>query len=152
MRSGRQIFFSSLTPEKLSTAKSKRRISQLLQPAGDPPSGSQLDFTRFALLWHLGGCLALAGGQDLAQNSTDSEPLSLGLDSHFPLYQEAASPTPPRAASHPSTFPALVCFCLSLFPRVCHKLGGVAHLALTHTNRHQGCERTPHTGSTAAFA
>lgn len=152
MRSGRQIFFSSLTAEKLSTAKSKSRISQLLQPAGDPPSRSQLDFTCFAPHWCLGGCLALAGGQDLAQNSTDSEALSLGLDSHFPLHQEAASPAPPRAASPPSKFPAFMRLRLSLFPRACHKISGVAPLALKHTDQHQGCERAPHMGSTAPFA
>lgn len=78
-RSGRWIFFSSHTLEKPSIAKSKRRLSQLLQTANDSPGGSWLDLRPLALLW----CLAQQAGQDLAWNSADSEGFSFGLEPPF---------------------------------------------------------------------
>lgn len=77
VRSGRWIFFSSHTLEKPSTAKSKRRLSQLLQTANDSAGGSCLDFLLCSGSW------VLPGPADRAGSGLESEGLSFGLYPSF---------------------------------------------------------------------
>lgn len=118
-------------PEKPSTAKSKKRMSQLLQLGSDPCRVSRLDFTHLVLRWCPGGCLALVGGQDLAQNSTDSEALSLGLDSPFPPAQGSV---PSQGSISPQQTPSTTTAQKQLF----YKSGAMASLAIVPALSHSG--------------
>lgn len=84
---------------------------------------SRLDFTHLVLRWCLGDCLALVGGQDLAQNSTDSEALFLGLDSPFPPAQGSV---PSQGSISPQQTPSTTTARKQLF----YKSGVMASLAV----------------------
>lgn len=82
VRSGRWIFFSSHALEKPSTAKSKRRLSQLLQTANDSPGGSWLDFRPLALRWCLAAAWPRRQGKIWPRTALTQE--DFPLDSPFP--------------------------------------------------------------------
>lgn len=103
VRSGRWIFFSSHTLEKPSTAKSKKRLSQLLQTAHDSPGGSWLDFRPLALLWCLGAAWSSRQVRIWPGTALAQQDFPLGWIPHFPLNGDCSSPS---TAFHPSKFPA----------------------------------------------
>lgn len=103
VRSGRWIFFSSHTLEKPSTAKSKRRLSQLLQTAHDSPEESWLDFRLLALHWCLGSAWSSRQGRIWPRTALAQQDFPLGWIPHFSLNEDCTSPS---TAFHPSKFPA----------------------------------------------
>lgn len=102
-RSGRWIFFSSHTLEKPSTAKSKRRLSQLLQTANDSPGGSWLDFRPLALLWCLDAAWPSRQGRIWSKTVLTQKDFPSGWSPLFPLKGDWSSPS---TAFHPIKFPA----------------------------------------------